>query len=343
MAIIKGTMTPENTIGGKLNVQKTVVAESNAEMIDARKGHDGTWFETIGEAIRTQVSRLWNAFNEIPAWAKEATKPSYTAKEVGAVTPEELNASRTAVNLLDNSDFRNPINQRDKTLYTGTGYGIDRWKCSSANWNVSVEDGHIRFYSDNLATTGMLTQNIPITSAMRGKTVTMVARVKGDYVRLNVNGATGSYNRDASEWVTLIKTATVPDEGDTFPVSLQNNKLENTTGFLCEWVALYEGEFTAETIPEYVHKGYVTELMNCRRYFVALDGHFRSHTQSADTNLYNIQIQYPVKMRTFPTLSYDFSTGDSGMIYSISAGGDSADILCTSQVILKNVTASADY
>lgn len=114
-------------------------------------------------------------------------------------------------NLLDNSDFRNPVNQKGLALYEGSGYGIDRWRCSSDNWNVSVADGYIRFYSDNLSTTAMFTQNVPITPANRGKTVTFAARVKGDYVRLNINGSTGSYNRDASEWVTLIKTAVAPN------------------------------------------------------------------------------------------------------------------------------------
>lgn len=32
--------------------------------------------------------------------------------------------------LFDNSYFLDPINQSDKTEYTGTGYGIDRWYCS---------------------------------------------------------------------------------------------------------------------------------------------------------------------------------------------------------------------
>lgn len=33
------------------------------------------------------------------------------------------------------------------------------------------------------------------------------------------------------------------------------------------WVALYEGEYTIETLPEYHPKGYVTELNECRWYY----------------------------------------------------------------------------
>lgn len=99
MAVIKGTVTPEASIGGTVNVQKTVIAESNAEMIDARTGHDGNRFKTMGEAIRTQVTNLWNAVNgklsvetdpTVPAWAKAEVKPSYTADEVGAVPVDHL-------------------------------------------------------------------------------------------------------------------------------------------------------------------------------------------------------------------------------------------------------------
>lgn len=105
MAVIKGTVTPEASIGGTVNVQKTVIAESNAEMIDARSGHDGSLFKSVGEAIRTQVTNLWNAVNgkqpagnylteesdpTVPEWAKAEVKPSYTADEVGATPVDHL-------------------------------------------------------------------------------------------------------------------------------------------------------------------------------------------------------------------------------------------------------------
>lgn len=116
MAIIKGTVTPEASISGTVNVTKTVLAESNAEMIDARIGYNNEPFSTLGNAIRTQVLNLWNALEPlrtqigslwdavngkqpagdylteetdptVPAWAKAEVKPSYTADEVGA-TPK---------------------------------------------------------------------------------------------------------------------------------------------------------------------------------------------------------------------------------------------------------------
>ena len=33
------------------------------------------------------------------------------------------------------------------------------------------------------------------------------------------------------------------------------------------WAALYEGEYTADTLPPYVPKGYAEELAECQRYY----------------------------------------------------------------------------
>ena len=43
-------------------------------------------------------------------------------------------------NLLDNWYFGNPVNQRGQTSYTGTGYGIDRWKLDQSE-SVTIDNG----------------------------------------------------------------------------------------------------------------------------------------------------------------------------------------------------------
>ena len=75
------------------------------------------------------------------------------AADVGAVDGATGQGSAVRIsnrNLLDNGDFRNPVNQRGQTSYTGNGYGIDRWKVSTNNSTaaVSVGDGWINFTSD---------------------------------------------------------------------------------------------------------------------------------------------------------------------------------------------------
>ena len=76
-----------------------------------------------------------------------------SAADVGAVDGATGQGSAVRIsnrNLLDNGDFRNPVNQRGQTSYTGNGYGIDRWKVSTNNSTaaVSVGDGCIDFTSD---------------------------------------------------------------------------------------------------------------------------------------------------------------------------------------------------
>lgn len=75
------------------------------------------------------------------------------AADVGAVDGATGHGSAVRIsnrNLLDNGDFRNPVNQRGQTSYTGNGYGIDRWRVSTNNSTaaVSVGDGCIDFTSD---------------------------------------------------------------------------------------------------------------------------------------------------------------------------------------------------
>ena len=75
------------------------------------------------------------------------------AADVGAVDGATGQGSAVRIsnrNLLDNGDFRNPVNQRGQTSYTGNGYGIDRWRVSTNNSTaaVSVGDGCIDFTSD---------------------------------------------------------------------------------------------------------------------------------------------------------------------------------------------------
>lgn len=41
----------------------------------------------------------------------------------------------------------------------------------------------------------------------------------------------------------------------------------NTETIKIEWSALYEGSYTADTLPPYVPKGYAAEMMECQRYY----------------------------------------------------------------------------
>ena len=180
-------------------------------------------------------------------------KPSYYAKAT-QVTPR---------NLLDNSDFTNPVNQRGVTTTTGKVYGIDRWVGNGDNTVMTITDGGITVTGSYLAQ-GL---EFPYTE----KTLTIAAKSKnGDiaiasctvpvatiYQWLCTNGGS-----NGKIWVGIMQT----DKG-MLRVNIYCNN-----GDTVEWAALYEGEHTIDTLPEYQPKGYAVELAECRRYFRRKNG-----------------------------------------------------------------------
>ena len=70
-----------------------------------------------------------------------------------------------------------------------------------------------------------------------------------------------------------------------------------------EWAALYEGEYTAETLPEYQPKGHAAELMECYRYFYKLTNKTTSGLLTANGTELRFGVETPIAMRTTPTLS----------------------------------------
>lgn len=52
-----------------------------------------------------------------------------------------------ARNLLDNSDFRNPVNQRGATSYNTAGYAIDRWYLRNGYTQMTIQSDGISISS----------------------------------------------------------------------------------------------------------------------------------------------------------------------------------------------------
>ena len=156
-------------------------------------------------------------------------------------------------NLLDNSDFRNPVNQRGATSYAGNGvYSIDRWLTTSSSHSVDVVDGGI-------VVTGAVRQYV--LNIKEGDIYTIAAKdVNGNlYVYSEPYYESGRIGDP--EYVMLTRSTTTGHA--TFQL------IEHSSAW--EWAALYEGEYTAETLPPYVSKGYGAELAECQRYFERLN------------------------------------------------------------------------
>ena len=215
-------------------------------------------------------------------------------------------------NLLDNSDFRNPVNQRGQTSYSADStYCFDRWIFQNFN--------------NNSGTTGPTTGCIWLSSAAEDGAVALIQRIPIDKVMgLEGKACTFCYENDAGEIhsaslilgnqpdgvscgsLIIFSTAFTDDYAALYIRAYGVN--ENGI----KWVALYPGKYTADTLPEYIPKGYTAELLECQRYYLKLEGSanvsYPAYTVS--TTQTDVTIPVAVPMRVTPTLT----VGDVGGI-----------------------------
>lgn len=155
--------------------------------------------------------------------------------------PAEKEAVRTAApeNLLDNSWFVRPVNLHGQTRYTKAGYTINRW------------------YSKN---------TFPVETVAGGIMVTESIHQYVRDARKNVR-----YTLAAEDTGGSIYIITEKPEDNVFHTDLEigwtaamgvSVRISNRT---YRWAALYEGEYTAETLPVYRPKGYGAEVNACKQ------------------------------------------------------------------------------
>ena len=178
-------------------------------------------------------------------------------------------------NLLDNSDFVHPVAQAGVNgAHGATGYAVDRWNRTSGATVSQAADG-LKIVSDKTSWTAGIQQRIEakrfadvMTFAVRG--VFPVACRLFVYIGSGTtNFGTAYFQGDAAER-TLVLKLTKPDglTGDeVVNVYISPDTDSTGTAAVVRWAAIYEGEYTAETLPPYVPKGYAAELAECLRYY----------------------------------------------------------------------------
>ena len=198
------------------------------------------------------------------------------------VTADNLNhiengivAAQNPRNLLDNSDFRNPVNQRGASSYTGNVYTIDRW----ALWWDGTTNGKLTINDDGITVTQWLFQNLENVDPDKEYTFA-VSTANGLHV------VSGKPSESATDGVISIVV------NGYVQVNIHND------GKLY-WAALYEGAYTADTLPPYVPKGYGAELTECRRYY-----RNREYLNCAKTYNDYFSISKSIEMRAIPTVEY---------------------------------------
>lgn len=164
-------------------------------------------------------------------------------------------AAQNAYNLLDNSDFR--IAQAGYGGMHGTAkYACDRWldRYGFGVFSFDESKGLTISYGTNHA---YATQRIDNASRYHGKAMTLA-----------VGMADGTVHIKSGEWLSNTTSFAIYFDNATFYLYTNSVELVVTEGSLSvKWIALYEGSYTAETLPLYVPKGYEAELAECQRYY----------------------------------------------------------------------------
>lgn len=188
-------------------------------------------------------------------------------------------------NLLINSNFTDPINQRGETTYSGNAYGIDRWKGATVGSSMSISGSGVLIM-------GQITQYVEMKSSNIGRTMTMsscdsngnIKSITGELDTSSVSGNDMSFVYDGSKY--------------SIAASIGG-------GTRYRWVKLEFG--SSPTL--YVPRSRAEEVMLCLRYYWRIQqtnsdfNYFGGGIANASTNTY-FTINLPVYMRDFPELGY---------------------------------------
>lgn len=239
--------------------------------------------QTSADTANTAANKAQTSANNAQTAADNAQAAAVNAQTAAnnaqTAANNAQNSANNALNLipkarpynyLDNSDFGSPVNKRGKEAYTAAGYSIDRWRQTNDIIAVRIADGHIQLeknaQASSTAKTVMFQQFIELPSHLKGKDVTLAARVIGGAVRLNINNNTNqqsTYKYDYTKWQTVILNGTATSKNDEFYVALQLSNNYGDINCNCAWIALYEGIYTEDNLPEYQPKGHMVEELNC--------------------------------------------------------------------------------
>ena len=242
---------PVNSVNSKTgSVMLKVVDVSNGDSVDDNAYIFIDETENYPDIIAPDSNKLGgqipsyyataDSVNSLKNDKLDKTATAADSSKLGGKAPEYYLQPR---NLLDNSDFRNPVNQRG---FTGTNqttesYGIDRWLMSvNTDGRITLKDGGLELVNANLF------QRIESKRLDSDKPYTMALSFADGTTRI------------ATTWVDF-----------EYEPGVSRVVFYNITGTIIG-AALYEGTYTADTLPPYVPKGYAAELAECRRYFERL-------------------------------------------------------------------------
>ena len=205
-------------------------------------------------------------------------------------------------NLLDNSDFANPVNQRRQASYSGSSiWAIDRYRI----WGDYDVDTHTLSYNSNdtINRSGVLPGTGDVSSIIQrffipvGTPLTFSCGVNGKEYSVSYTITEQFFYHDFGDFAF----------GSGVDVQSPCIFLDLTSGSIqIEWMKLEKGSIATPYVP----KGYGAELAECRRYY-----QHRCRAIAIKNNIDYYSIAYRHGMRTIPTATLlEFNYAGSGAV-----------------------------
>lgn len=263
------------------------------------------------------------------AGALPADGTAKDAQKLGGKTPGTY---RTAKNWLDNSSFL--IDQRGKGTYTATGYSLDRWRFRTVSGGggsvtklargirIDVGDGGLHGMYQRIATQEASDKFLalagrPVTLAVKVAASTLVASGNCGIDLLDHNNATVEGSNStvlarktfaAGSTGIFVANGTMPETMTYAGITalFRTPSGESSGAIDLEWMALYEGTYTADTLPEYVEPDYARELLECQRYYFRTAGQGWGYCTGTAAARLNVPVA--VEMRALPSVDDDTIT-----------------------------------
>lgn len=235
-----------------------------------------------------------------------------TAADAGKLGGKNPAYYLPARNLLDNSYFLRPINQRGRSAYKSDGliYTIDRWELSTTgvgvDSNIELTEQGAVYYIALAGKYAQFTQLLESPQLYYGKTLTFAMYLQDEPaagVVLLINTETEQSQVEMHAGLNIV-THTVQDGAANIYFRVQNNNLTEAGAIHPVWAAAYEGAYTAETLPPYIPKGYAEELTACQRFYERV----HSHIFFSDAGEVDYVIHYGNKRISAPTVTLGDTT-----------------------------------
>lgn len=248
-----GTMAgPINMNGQRITGLNPPIGDNEPET----KGHaEETYIPKSGGTMTGPIhmsGQVIDGLND-PIEETEATRKGYVDKAMRAAAPR---------NLLDNSNFLNPVNQLGEKSYSGTSgvHTIDRWDFLSGGTTLTISESGITIRNTESGSYSIFNQKLERLPVGR---YTLAAKSTNGLfcTTYDVDGASKDYPgvEIGNDWYMNINS-----EGSYPAFRFFSNGNKEIT---LEWAALYHGTYTAATLPEYQPKPYSQELAECLRHY----------------------------------------------------------------------------